>query len=327
MKKKERPKIAKYITLDEVTHILRVSPDQMDEWLRLGVVKALPSSKGLVLKESEFKHLAHSTITLNAALHAFKYETRRRHNDEETGKAAKFLKDIKSSIGILRNQTDTLEAIHKAYHDKFDLLRDESGIAAAYLIFSKVFRLFRMALLCTEYQYWDTLLLIRPINEALDLATYFVVERDSQQGKQHIREWFREDRSPSHSVCRGAIEKYATTFLPANLQALFQGLMGQLYHATSKPIHVGHHDILEVYVAKVEDGTLKGLGFDYGPCSYPRKIHGIAAYLRSLLLAAVNLFTLCFQTAYPLIADRDATTLQALQLQLLQPSDIDVFDE
>jgi hypothetical protein len=71
MNKKKRPNVTeKYVPLDEVVHTLRVSPDQMDEWLRLGVVKPFRSPQGLTMKESEFKALAYSPISLNAALHA-----------------------------------------------------------------------------------------------------------------------------------------------------------------------------------------------------------------------------------------------------------------
>jgi hypothetical protein len=327
MKKKQNPKANEYVPLDEVIHTLRVSSDQMKEWLHLGVVTPYRSQQGLVMKKSDFKAVAHSPIALNAALHALKYEARRRKRDEESGQADAFRTETEAMISVLKDQAATLEAIHKKYHERFDVLRDQSGVVAAYIIFSKVFRLFRMSFLCVENQYWDSLILVRPINEALDLATYFVIEKDSQQGKQHIRKWFCENKSPSHSICRAAIENYATKLLPQDHDAVFQGLMNRLYQATSKTIHIGHHDIMEIYVPEIDNGLLKGVGFDYGPCSYPRKIHGTARYMRSVLLAAVNSFTICFQVAYPLVAAADAETLQTLQKELLLQSGSGEEDE
>jgi hypothetical protein len=317
-KRKNRQNKEIIIPLDEFIHTLRISPQQLDEWIHLGIVHTYPHSRGYGVKYSDFKNIANSTIALNAALEAFKYETKRRYADEIDGNADTFLKSIDHNISLLKRRIDVLEDIHRSYHNKFDVLRSQDGVTAAYIIFSKIFRLLRMTFLCLENHYWETMTLIRPINEAADLAKYFIIEKDSEQGRKHILEWFRENKSPAHSVIRSSIETYAAKYLPKGINFLFPGLMGQLYHTTSKPIHIAHHNIMEIYIAEVDDNdTLKGVGFDYASCSYPRKINDLVEYIPSVCLAVVNSFIICFHIAHPLINSDDAKHLESLQKQFI----------
>lgn len=45
-------------------------------------------------------------------------------------------------------------------------------------------------------------MLLRPIDEAIDLAKYFSLCSAEESAVSHVREWFRENRSPKHKIVR-----------------------------------------------------------------------------------------------------------------------------
>ncbi len=319
-KSKRRTSKARYIPIEEAIHTLRISQVQMEEWVALGMVRVFTTAEGRALLESDFKQLANSQISMNAALDAFRHETVRRESDVASGLAEKFRSEIANGIEQQRNVIQELRTIHAKYHDRLHILRRQSGTTAAFILYSRVLALLNMSELCAEHLYWETLLLVRPVNEALDLAICFVISEHSEEGRARIREWFRENKSPAHSVCRTVIEDYFRSLPPHGAQDAFQGLMARLYQATSKPIHSAHHDIMEVYSARFENKELVGVGFDYGPSSYPRKMLGLVAYLESVLVSTVQTFIVCFDIAQSLLEPDDVTRLNSLHLRLLTSS-------
>ena len=83
-------------------------------------------------------------------------------------------------------------------------------------------------------------------------------------------------------------------------QRPFTEVMKELHYKKSKAIHHTHHDIMETYRAKIDNGRLTGLGFEYGPCSYPRKMLEVTELFRSSIRTAVQGFLLCFKDRLPL---------------------------
>lgn len=318
MSKPKKEKKESYITVEEAMHSMRVAPLHMENWIREGRVKVVDTPIGRTIRESEFKKLAHSPEALEAALEGLANQTARRESDETTGRSQEFKVEIAQVVQEYYAHIDTLERIHRKYHDRLDVLSTQSPTVAAYIIFSKILALLRMTCLCLEHHYWDAVILLRPIDEAVTLAEYFVTTADSAQGKKHLEEWFRENKSPSSSVCREGVEEFFKSLPPEQGDGTIGHALRQLYQVKSKPVHNTLNDIMEVYQTRLENGKLIGVGFDYGPCSYPRKMLGFIHFFRSSIWTTVQSFQICFQVAAPLLEQEDINALLNLNLKFLR---------
>ena len=297
------------VHVDDVIYTLRVSPDQMKVWLAENRFKVCTSQGKPAIKQGDFKKLAHSQDVHEASLKAFSFEVKRRERDEKSGKSQRFCSEIAIKIETYRSYIQVLEDIHAGYYDHLDPLHDETPLVAAYILYSRVISLLKMGCLCLENHFWDVRILLRPIYEAVDLADYFVIPQNTDQGRTHLREWFRENQSPSNSTCRQAIAKH--TQPTAESKDWLEGIMRDHYDRQSKAIHHTYNGIMEVYKAKTEDGGVVPLGFDYGPCSYPRKLWESTRSFQFSIWNAVKRFYLCFGNRLPL-RQEDIDTLCAL---------------
>jgi hypothetical protein len=316
-RKKAKTEFPRYVTVEEAMHTLRVAPLHMKNWVREGRVELFDTSEGKAIRWLEFKKSAHSQEARAAALEGLANETARRESDDVTGLSQQFKNEIAQLVQEYYAHIDTLERIHRKYHNQLDVLSTESSIVAAYIIFSKILTLLRMTCVCLDHHYWDAMALLRSIDEAVLLAEYFATSGNTTQGKKHLEEWFRENRSPSNSVCREAIDKFFTSLPPGQEASIFGSAMRNLYQAKSKPVHNTLNDIMEVYRTRLENGKLLGVGFDYGPCSYPRKMLGLVHFFRSSIWTTAQSFQICFQLAAPMLDREDIDTLFNLNLRFL----------
>ena len=323
MSKKKKPKGQQetLISLKEAMYLMRVAPIHMDQWIREHKVVPRATSSGPALRLQDFKKLAHSKDALDGALDGLANHTLRREADEASGKTAIYLRERAQIIAGYRKDIDTIEAIHRKYHDRLNVLTNQTPKAAAYIITAKVITLLKMACLCLENVYWESNLLLRPIDEALQLAEYFMVTADTQVGKKHLSEWFRENKSPPNSVCREAIELYMRNLTPAIDDDMVGEVMRQLYHTKSKPVHNAFNNIMEVYRTRMDGQKLIGVGFDYGPCSFPRKFNGLLHFYRSSIWTTVQTFMICFNVGDTLLEPADADILDNLNNRFLAEID------
>ena len=297
------------VHVDYAAYTLRVSLDQMKVLLAENCVKEYTFQGKPAIKQGDFKKLAHSQDVHEASLKALWFEVRRREADEKSGKSQQFCSEIAIKIETYRGYIQVLEGIHAGYHDHLDLLHDETPLVAAYILYSRVISLLKMGCLCLENHFWDVRILLRPIDEAVDLADYFVISQNTDQRRTHLGEWFRENQSPSNSTCRQAIAEQTPSITEP--KDWLKGIMTDLYGRKSKAIHHTYNGIMEVYKAKTEDDRIVPLGFDYGPCSYPRKLWESTWSFQFSIRTAVRRFYLCFGNRLPL-RQEDIDTLFAL---------------
>lgn len=300
-KKKSSPKQDPYVLLTDAMSILRVSERRMRIWIREGrvVVHMTPDGKE-AMKMSDLRPLAHSPEAHEATLEGLAWEAQRREADEISGRNVRFSEEIVQHVLRYREYIQTLEDIHRYYGDRLDILNDETAVVAAYLLYAKVISLLKMTCLCLEHHFWNALLLLRPIDEALQLAEYFVLTENTPQFSHHLREWFRENRSPKNIICRQVIGKLMDSIVAPVSGKPSMAIMDELHDKKSKELHHTCNGIWETYRAKGENGKLTPLGFDYGPCSYPRKILEVTEFFQSSIWTAVQVFLLCFHERLPL---------------------------
>lgn len=302
MNRKVSPAQEKLIGLDDARYILQASSSQMDTWQQKGRFALRQTTEGRpALSETDLKTLANGPDALKAALEGLALDVTTREAIESSGRNETFVSQISQLIEQYREYIGTLEEIHKTYHDQLDPLHDESALRAAYILYAKVIRLLRMACLCLQHHFWDALILFRPIDEAVELAQYFILSESTPRGSEHLRRWFRENYSPKNEECRKVIGEYMDSVVPPQPgQRPFREVMAELHYKKSKAIHHTHHDIMETYRAKIADGKLTGLGFDYGPCSYPRKMLEVTELFQACIWTAVQGFLVCFKDRLPL---------------------------
>jgi len=310
-------KNVRVLSVSDAIHILRLSPAAMDKLLRQvkTVILRTPDNKPAISEDS-FKTLAYSAEARASALETLHSVTLTRDKDQVSGRAKTFVDEIAQCLILYRKYIDTLASIHVYYFSRFDVLHEETGRTAAYVIFPKVIRLLNMACLCLEHGYWDTLTLLRPIDEAVQLAEYFALLSDKEPAKSALSRWFHENVSPGNAAVRKAIGQHLDDILKDET-GRSAALYKELHHKKSKELHHTYNGMWEVHLTKIDKGTLVLSGFDYGPCSYPRSLREVAHLLQLSIWTAVQGFIFCFQESLPL-ENEHLQTLKELDQQFQQ---------
>lgn len=310
------------IPFDNAIHILRVLPRQFRAWRDEGrfVVRINKNGKDCI-SQADLKKLAYSDDVHKAAFEAFTIDIATREQDELTGRNAQFLLQNSKTIEKYRGYIKILENIHAIYHNRLDILNTESALVAAYMLYSKVINLLKIACLCLEHRFWYSGVLLRPIDEVIDLAEYFIITEETEQGKKHLKEWFRENKAPSHKICRKAIAKYMSSLIEDETMDAHEELLRDLYGRKSKWIHPTYNGIMEVYRAKTGNKGIIPQGFDYGSCSYLRKLFELTIFFQSSIWTAVQGFFICFHKHMPL-TEEDKKTLLSLNRKFGEEADI-----
>lgn len=149
-----------------------------------------------------FKVLVHCAEAQAAATKVLAWDSSRRNHDKDSGLDGKFTEKSNEAINRYRQYISKLSKIHQFYQGRFDCLREKSGRVAAYVICAKVIRLLTLALLGLEHSCRDVFVLLRPIDEVINLAKYFSLCSAEEPAVSHVRERFRENRSPKHKIVR-----------------------------------------------------------------------------------------------------------------------------
>jgi hypothetical protein len=290
-----------HILWDDAIHILRVSENHMYQWAKIGIINIATDLKGRkTINFEDFKKLAHSDKVKGASVNAFWNETRRREDDIKDQKDELFDQLISEMLKKYNQYVATLERIHANYKNKFKVLEDETAETASYILYSRVIALLKMTILCLENRFIEAWILIRSIDEAINLAEYFCYNEDTGQGKKYLNLWFRENISPNHSVCRESIANYMHSKLPSDSLEDIKNDLNILYQKKSKLVHHTFNGIIEYFNAKTDGKKLIDLGFEYGNCSYPRKQFELVEFFQSSIWTSIQSFIHIFNERLPL---------------------------
>ena len=288
------------ISLDDAAYILRISPRKMGELVKSQNLNVIYSSLGVPsINTNDFKIVAYSDDIREARIEAVKTNAKHRKLDEDTGQSLREIEEVTKKTQLYDDYIDVLINLHKKYEHKIDVLRDETALAAAYILYSNVINLLKLANLGLSHFYWDSRIMLRPIDEAVMLAEYFIISDGTDLGKKHLGKWYRENQSPSNSICREAISKHMESLLSTPKDS-FKENISTLYNRKSKSIHHTLNGILETYDVTFENHDLKMRGFDYGKCTYSQKIAEMTTFFQTSIWTAFQGFFMCFHTSMPL---------------------------
>ncbi len=267
---------------------------------------------GPSISKKDFLALAYSAELPALVQKALQAQTLRRESDESTGKNRVFIEESRYALIKYRAYIKTIETIHAKYNDSIRAIFQESPESAAYILLAQSISFLKMAIDSLDDRHFEAATLLRPIDEAIALAEYFLIEKDSPQGKGNLAAWFHENRSPSNSVCRESIDKY-TSSLSGGSDGPSMGLvMNRVYQAKSKLIHNAHHSIMETYKTQVTKEGLVGIGFDYGQSSDPRKLHELISFYQSSIWTLTQAMLICFSGLTKILSEQDLKTLYTL---------------
>ncbi|GKS58177.1 hypothetical protein YTPLAS18_17040 [Nitrospira sp.] len=258
------------------------------------------TGRGPAISYESFKTIAHSRDAANHAIAGLMGIAQDNYDDVATGRNAAFASEIKTLAGTYRTYIKVLESVHEYYAPRLNVISEESGRVAAFVIYAKIIRLLNMALLCLESGYWESLILLRPIDEAVHLAEYFALCGDDTRGATRLRAWFRENNSPRHSVLRRALSEELERILGGPQIPPTLDLLNELYDRKSKALHHTYNSIWETHRASISGGVVAVDGFDYGPISNTRKLWEITSFFRSSIWTAVQGFVHSFIKSLPL---------------------------
>lgn len=186
-----------------------------------------------------------------------------------------------------------LETLHRKYLDSANGAGSESGVMAAYLLFTRVISTLKMGCLCLRNGYWNSGSLLREIDECLDVAKFFVITKGTSKGEKTLRQWFRQNRAPKHEDCRKEIAARMASIVREFDAEQHCELLNELYQKKSKFTHPTYATIREVAKYKA-DGVILVEEVDYGPCSYERKLHKLTHFFRSSIWSSFQTFLACF---------------------------------
>lgn len=249
------------------------------------------------IKDSEFKKLCYSkeakqfsvTSILNS-LYFLEEETNSDKNNYYNEKIEELLKKYSEDISIL-------EKLHDKYKNKIDIIREETALSAAYILYAKVINLLNMTCLCLKEHYFNAVSLLRIIDETIDLAEYFILSENEVKGRMDLKRWFRENISPKHKSCREAISKYINDILS---QTDNEELMYELYQKKSKMIHPTRNVIIENSILSNESEGKKSIQFNYKKHNYTKKIYELTDFFKSSIWTTIQGFFICFHQKMPL---------------------------
>ncbi len=201
---------------------------------------------------------------------------------------------IDQNIGSLRAYVDRLEVIHQHYLLQVNDCGYESSEMAAYLLLSRVISTLKMCCMCATNRYWYWGSLLREIDEALDVALYFVISSKTEAGKKAIRDWFRLNEAPRHSKCREQISKHQASLNLGYTESNHMELMAELYNKKSKFTHPTYRVIREVTEFEIFSGEVRLNNIDYGPCASEHSILELVDFFQTSILIACQSFLRCF---------------------------------
>jgi len=212
------------------------------------------------------------------------------------------IQKTKELLEQYKRDIEVLEKIHNKYKNKVNILNDETALAAAYILFAKVINLLNMVCLCLENFYLNAGSLLRIIDETIDVAEYFIISEGTEKGDLKLKKWFREDVSPSNSICREELSKNMSSIIQ-NKPKANEELMKTLYYLKSKMIHPTRNVILESLIYSEKEGISLPNNFEYKRCSYARRVYKLVVFFKSSIWTAFQGFLYCFDKKMPLGKD------------------------
>lgn len=211
--------------------------------------------------------------------------------------------EIARKLAAYKGYIAVLSTIHFQHLQYVDPLHTRTPLAAAYLLFARVINLLNMGVSTLESGYWNAGVLLRQIDETIQLAEYFSQFGTTVKGQREIASWFRDNRTPEPKKVRTALAKRHAEIMGVGNGEEYLATMDHLYNLKSKWIHPTFAPIRETISTRPVDNGVNAIGFDYGPCKNPITLHELVLFYRPSIWTSVQGFIHCFAEPIPLGKD------------------------
>ncbi len=314
--KTKKTKSDKLIRIEKAISFLKVLPEQFQLWHNEGKFEIKFNNRGVpCITEIDLRELAYSDFVKKSSTEYVLKYIEQRQKDESTRRNYRFNTAIMEAVKRYKGYVKILEELHTNYQNRINVIHDESALVGAYMLYVKIISLLNMACINLENYHWHSALLLRPIDEAIQLAEYFLITEDTDEGRKNLMAWFRENKTPTQAVCREALSKFQGSFGGEGVIAIHQETLSDLYDSKSKFVHPTYNEILKVlFNPQIIDGEIISNAFDYGPCSNLMELYELTDFFQSSIWSAFQGFFICFHQKMPL-SDSDKDILLALNKQ------------
>ena len=171
-----------------------------------------------------------------------------------------------------------LASIHKKYLSLANGYGHESPEIAGFLLFSRAITALKMFCILQREGFWYSGALIREVDESLALAQYFILSKDTVDGKRNLHKWFRQNNILGNSFCRKAISDRMNQ-LACDGEKNNKELMDEIYNKKSKFTHPSFAAIRDVIDYEITDHDICIKKFEYGSCTNEEKMLELAHFL------------------------------------------------
>lgn len=289
------------VRLKDAAHILGVPIEVFPDLVRAIGCKVLKDRwSTLCLEYLEFQKIHDHPQILEAALDAVLNEAEQRVRDKLSGANDLFAHEILEKLVEYREYIRLLQRVHHKYLERIAPLQRRDGLAAAYLLYARIINLLHLGCACIEAGYWSAGIVLRQIDEAIQVAEYFSASEATPGHQRDVDRWFRENRSPQPSDMRKAVAKRLGLLMGEEQGERHLYVMNELYELKSKWIHPTFSPVRETLQMEPRGRQAVVVGFDYEASTFPRKLHEIALFYRSSIWTAVQGFLFSFQHQIPL---------------------------
>lgn len=186
-----------------------------------------------------------------------------------------------------------LASIHKKYIGLANGYGHESPEIAGFLLFSRAITTLKMFCNSQKEGFWYSGALIREIDESVALAQYFILTKDSKEGKKNLHKWFRQNNIPENSYCRKATADHMNQFASDDEKNNKQ-LLDEIYNKKSKFTHPSYAAIRDVLDYELTDQGIFIKKFEYGICSNEEKMYELTHFFESSIWTVFQAFYECF---------------------------------
>ena len=291
----------KLIPIEDAVCRLGILESDINRWIEKDKPILVKDSIGrLCIPENFLNSCASNSDFKEAVRKKIHAEIRLRINDEISNNNEKFREQRLYLLKKYNIYIKDFQELHLKYIKKVDIVNNENGLVAAYILFFKVISLLWIISDCLKAGQWCFGSFLREIDETLDTAYYFIIMEETSSGKNDLKNWFRLDKVPKNKTCREAISKQESLINPIYNENDNKNLKAEIYYKKSKLVHPILNPIREFIIFEESDGELTAKSFYYKSCNYERKLFEYTQFFKSSIWSAYQDFILCFRDKMPL---------------------------
>lgn len=308
-------------SLKDILFITKLSPDTLERITKELGVKFL-STNPIDFLFNEIDLTSFMKILNYKNLRKFEEETFIHHSKRIIKKeSTEYEKILFSNYNNISRELRRVTKLHFKYSYKFNLLRDETPLHAAYIIHGKVINYLNFINESIKNRYLCVMPYFRILNEAILLACYFLINQNEKNGKRSLKKWYREEISPSASELRNSFKSYTEKHQSSQLQSLFGNLLFETHDSQSNEIHNSFNHTRKTIGCKTIDPLVPNI--EYLESSNYVELISIQEYIPKNILTLLNGFKFCYCTEVKIFDQEDENFLEYLRLNLLSEIKLD----